>query len=177
MDSLKGVMMKGFIIIVCMIASIVLAAKGFSEKDKLKEDVRFAATIAEMNMMQIQLGSLALRTASSLEVRELGRKMMEENASANEALRSITLKKDILIPDTPAEKKEKRYDQLAKLNGIEFDKEYIQDVLRVNRELIKMCRRESEKGQDAELKSWASLRIQSLEHSIERAKLLKTVMY
>jgi putative membrane protein len=142
----------------------------------LKEDIRFASTVAEVNMMQMQLGSLALRTASSLEVRELGRKMIEENATANEELRKITLQKEILVPDMPGEKREKRYDQLARLEELEFDKAYVQEVVQVNKELIKMCKREFEKGQDPDLKAWASLRMTRLEQSLGRARSLKTVL-
>lgn len=67
----------------------------------------------------------------------------------------------------------KKYDELAKKTGADFDKAYLSAIIDDHKKNIKLFERESKRGDDAELKSWATNTLPTLRHHLEMAQAIE----
>lgn len=67
----------------------------------------------------------------------------------------------------------KKYDELAKKSGVDFDKAYLSAIIDDHKKTIKLFEKESKRGDDAELKSWATNTLPTLRHHLEMAQTIE----
>ncbi|MDP2274995.1 MAG: DUF4142 domain-containing protein [Archangium sp.] len=65
---------------------------------------------------------------------------------------------------------QKKYDDLAKLTGDRFDRQYLGNIIEDHKKSVKLFERESKSGEDAELKSWATNTLPTLKHHLDMAQ-------
>jgi putative membrane protein len=65
-------------------------------------------------------------------------------------------------------------DDLAKLEGAEFNKEYIDDQVEAHEDAVDLFKRYGQEGENADLKAWAAKTLPALEHHYKMAQDLDT---
>jgi putative membrane protein len=133
-------------------------------------DQTFAMKAAQGGMAEVKLGQLAKDHASNSAVKQFGQQMVDDHSKANDELKDLASKKGITLPTDIAAKDQATYDRLSKLNGAEFDRAYMADMVKDHRTDVSEFRRESERGQDSDLKSWAGKTLPTLEHHLQMAE-------
>jgi putative membrane protein len=133
-------------------------------------DSTFAQKAAQGGMAEVKLGELAKDHASNQAVKTFGQRMVDDHTKANDELKSIAGKKGITLPSDLDSKDQATYDRLSKLNGAEFDRAYITDMVKDHRTDVSEFRRESEQGQDPDLKSFAGKTLPTLEEHLKLAE-------
>jgi putative membrane protein len=136
----------------------------------MEKDTEFAVDVADASMLEVKLGGLAQAQGSSLKVRELGLLMFEEQTKMNEELKSLAARKNISLPVTLSEKSQKKYNDLAKKNGADFDKAFAKAMVKGHRDVIALFQREAETGSDNDLREWASGKLPELQHHLSMAE-------
>jgi putative membrane protein len=136
----------------------------------LEDDTEFAVAVADVGMLEVRLGELAQTNASSEKVKELGRTMVTDHSKANEELQGVASQKNISLPGTLSEKSQKEYDDLAQKRGEDFDKAYTDAMVKGHRDVLKKFQKEADDGKDADLKSWASGKLPTLQHHLSMAE-------
>ena len=134
------------------------------------QDVDFAAAAASGGLMEVELGTIAQQNAASAEVKNFGEMMVKDHSKANEELKSLTYQKDIEIPAVPSEEHQEKINKLVKMKGEEFDKEYMELMVKDHEEDIEKFKEQVEKGKDPQLQQWASEKIPVLEMHQDMAK-------
>lgn len=129
-----------------------------------EKDVKFAQAAAEGNIMEIRLGELAQTNGLTAEVKSLGTMMVTDHTKANDELKTLAAKKNISLPSGMSEKAQKHYDMLAKKQGRDFDKAYSKCMVHDHKKDICKFKKEAKKGEEPELKQWASNMLPTLEH-------------
>jgi putative membrane protein len=84
----------------------------------------FVVRAAITNMAEIELGKLALSRSTDTNVQAYARKMIDEHARAQEALKKAAGEAKIAMPATVDDKHRKLQQKLAALGGRDFDQEY-----------------------------------------------------
>ena len=140
------------------------------DSTQIERDTEFAVAAADGGLLEVQLGQLAVANASSPEVKKLGQTMVDEHSKANEELKALAATKNISLPGVLSEKNQKTYEDLAKKSGLEFDKEYSSFMVKDHKEDIDEFKKEAEKGNDSEIKSWAAGKVSTLEHHLMMAE-------
>lgn len=140
------------------------------EDTKREDDTDFAVEAADGGMFEVELGKLAATNASSAEVKKFGQTMVDEHSKANEELKNLAMQKNITLPGALSDKHQKKYDDLAAKKGVEFDKAYMDLMVSDHKDDIDAFKKEADKGNDNEIKMWASGKIPTLEHHLEMAK-------
>ncbi len=126
-------------------------------------DKGFVDKAAAGGMAEVKLSQLALDKGQSPEVKQFARKMVEDHSKANMELKQIAAKKDLTVPTTMDDKHQKIYDRLAKMQGSDFDKEYMKTMATDHDDTVKLFKDQSQNGQDPELKSFAMKTLPVLE--------------
>lgn len=135
-----------------------------------ERDTDFAVEAADGGMFEVQLGQLAVTSASSPQVKQFGQMMVDEHGKANEELKTLAQEKNITLPATLSDKRMEKYNDLAKKSGDEFDEAYIDLMVKDHKEDIDKFKKEADKGNDMAIAAWAAGKIPVLEHHLQMAE-------
>ncbi len=138
--------------------------------NRLTGDNNFATKAAQGGMAEVQLGNLAKEHASSSDVKNFGQQMVDDHTKANDELKSIAAKKNITLPTDLSAKDQATYDRLSKLNGAEFDRAYMKDMVSDHRTDVAEFQHEADHGTDPDLKSFAGKTLPTLQHHLQLAE-------
>jgi putative membrane protein len=134
------------------------------------DDTKFAVAAANGGLLEVQLGKLAQSKGASPKVLEFAKMMVTDHSKANKELMAIAGTKTITLPAILDNKTQKDYDDMAKLEKGEFDKAYIDYMVKDHKEDIEKFQKEADKGKDAELKAFAAKHVPILKHHLEMAQ-------
>lgn len=143
------------------------------EDTNLEDDTEFAVTAAEGGMLEVQLAQLALTKAASPKVKEFAQSMVNDHSKANEELKSLAQTKNITLPSTLSEGRQKDYNDLAEKSGAEFDKAYSEFMVKDHKDDVDKFKKAAEKAEDGDIKSWAAGKVPVLEHHLSMAESLE----
>lgn len=134
-------------------------------------DRRFIETAARGGMAEVELGRLGTEKATSPEVKTFAQMMVDDHSKANDELKTLASQKGVTLPtDTDAKHKAVK-DRLEKLSGDQFDKAFMQEMLKDHKKDVSEFQKQakSTKGDD-EVRSWASKTLPTLEQHLEHAR-------
>ena len=119
-------------------------------------DRKFVEKAASGGMAEVKLGQLAIEKGTSPTVKEFGKRMVDDHGKANDELKEIASKKNFALPTDLDSEAKATYDKLAKLSGTDFDKAYIDAMVKDHDKDVKEFKKEaSTGGVDPDLKAWA----------------------
>lgn len=139
-------------------------------------DTSFARRAAEVGITELKLGQLAQEKGSSKEVKDFGKQMVTDYTKANKKLQDDAQKQKVTLPKEMTKSEQMAYDRLSKLSGQSFDRAYARDMVRYHNSDVSEFQRESEHGQSAWTKSFASGNLPTLRDQVKQAeKMLHAV--
>ena len=133
-------------------------------------DNRFMKKAAQGGMAEVELGRLAEQKAASQDVKNFGQQMVNDHSKANDQLKAIAAKENVDLPNNVSTKQQQEIDRLSKLSGEQFDKAYIQHMLKDHKKDIAEFRKEANNGKDPDVKSFASSTLPKLEQHLQHAQ-------
>jgi putative membrane protein len=142
---------------------------------RLEDDTEFAVNAADGGMREVQLGELAKTKATSQEVKAFADMMVTDHTKANEELKSLAAQKNITLPTTLSDKSRKAMEDLEKKTGKDFDEAYASMMVDDHQKTLDEFKKQADKGNDPELKSWAAGKVPTLEHHLERSKQVEAL--
>ena len=119
------------------------APAALSDKDK-----SFMKEAAQGGMMEVEMGKMAQQKGKSAEVKKIGSTMVADHTKANNELMGIAKRKGVDLSKEKA--------KMTKLNDANFDKEYIDAMVKDHQEDLSAFQGEAKNGSDADVKGFAS---------------------
>jgi putative membrane protein len=115
-------------------------------------DRDFVKQLASANLAAIRLGELAANRGSSIEVRSLGREMVDTHTALSDQLRTSARTEGITLPMARlTDEQAQMYKELSALSGPRFDDAFARDVMALQKEAIANFEYEAEHGRLSEL--------------------------
>lgn len=133
-------------------------------------DYRFATNAASGGMAEVKLGELAQEKASSDAVKAFGKRMVDDHTKAGEKLKESAHAENISLPTELKASDQAAYDRLSKLSGTEFDRAYMQIMVKDHEEDVAEFKKEASDGKNQALKSFAVETLPTLEDHLKLAK-------
>ena len=133
-------------------------------------DADFAKEAAQGGMAEVKLGQLAEDKGSSDEVKQFGKRMVEDHSQANEKLKSVASQTNVKLPTALNKHDQATYDKLSKLSGEEFDRAYARDMVKDHQNDISAFQREADSGRDPSIKQFASETLPTLHDHLKMAR-------
>lgn len=125
-------------------------------ENEKKEDAKFLVNAAEINLEEIELGRLAQNRGITPQVKELGKTMETEHSKSLSDLQSLAAKKQITIPTTLTDDGMSSQKKLADVKGSDFDKEYVDMMVKGHKDAISKFEKISTDGYDSDIRNWAA---------------------
>jgi putative membrane protein len=139
------------------------------EASKNEKDAAFLVNAAEINLMQIKLGQMAVDKGNMKEVKDLGKMMGEEHTKAMKDLQGLAAKKQVTIPTTLTDNGGDAYNKLMKESGKDFDKEYCDMMVDGHKDAIDKFEKAAANSSDQDIKNWAASMLPSLRTHLDQA--------
>lgn len=136
-------------------------------------DKQFVMKAAMGGMLEVKVGKLAQEKGSSSEVKEYGAMMVKDHTKANAELMTLASSKGLTIPSALDAKHENKYEGMTKLSGDDFDKTYLKDMIADHEQTVSLFEAEAKKGDDADLKSFATKTLPTHLAHLEHVRGLK----
>jgi putative membrane protein len=136
----------------------------------LQGDANFAVNAADGGMLEAKLGQLAATNASSGDVKSLGKTMYDDHTKANDELKALAQKDNIMLPAALSDKSQSAYDDLAKKTGKDFDKAFAKQMVDDHKKVIDAFQKEANNGNNADLKAWANGKLPVLQGHLQMSE-------
>ena len=148
--------------------------KKFRDNEKKDDDADFLVDAAESDLMEIELGNLALMNGTNPAVKEFARKLIIDHTNSVNELKPFAEKLQISLPAAITDKGLKKLNDLKGENlGKDFDKRFAGIMVNNHENAITNMQHASEVAHDLAVRTWAINKVPILKGHLEHAKMLK----
>lgn len=133
-------------------------------------DKKFINDAASGGLAEVEMGRLATQKGQSAEVKKFGQRMIDDHTKANNELKQLASSKGITPPKEPNSEEKATMDRLSKLKGEEFDRAYMDDMVKDHTKDVADFEKESTQGADKDVKAFASKTLPTLQDHLRMAQ-------
>lgn len=139
-------------------------------------DRKFMEKAAIGGMAEVQMGTLAKERGMSDEVKSFANRMVTDHGKANDELKQLASSKGVTLPTDVDKQHKGKMDKLAKLQGPDFDRAYMKDMVSDHKKDVSEFKKEAKKAKDSDLQGWASKTLPTLEEHLAMAQKTNDVV-
>jgi putative membrane protein len=151
-------------------AALILA--GSITTAPAKSDTTFLTDAIQINLAEISVGDLAQQKGGSDDVKSFGKMLVDDHTASNMKATSLAQANDVTPPTEPSAADKKKHDELEKLSGAEFDREFAKAMVKGHEEAIAKFEAAS-KGDD-DVAKFAQETLPTLQKHLKTAQSLES---
>jgi putative membrane protein len=168
--------------IILVATGLMFATSAFAQSTSEKTGVNSLAGIApktadfvleaaSSDMFEIQASQMALDHADGV-TKSFAQQMIKDHQKTTADLKHLVDggKVQATLPTSMAPAQQKMLDKLKALKGKKFTKQYRSDQVGAHKDAVDLFKRYGQKGDNADLKAWASRTEPTLEHHLQMAR-------
>jgi putative membrane protein len=104
----------------------------------------FVNDLGIAGLAEVQLGKMASERAGDADVKAFGQMMVKDHSKAGDELKQVASQMQLQVPTQLDQKHKDLSDKLSKLNGAEFDREYMNAMVMGHQEVLGKLRARTE---------------------------------
>src|SRR6185369_10243655 len=139
-------------------------------------DRSFIIKAAQGSMAEVELGRLATQKGSNEAVKSFGQHMVDDHSNINNELSQLASKKKINVPKDIDPQHKAVENRLSKLSGDQFDKAYIDEMVKDHQKNVTVFQKVSTQTTDPELKAWIDKKLPTLQEHLRMAQDIQRTM-
>jgi putative membrane protein len=155
-----------------LIMSVVLILAGSSTQALAKADTAFLTEAIQINLAEISVGDLAQKNGGSDDVKSFGKMLVDDHTASNTKATSLAQANGVTPPTEPKAADKQKHDELAKLSGADFDREFAKAMAKGHEEAISKFEAAS-KGDD-DIAKFAQETLPTLQKHLKTAQTLES---
>lgn len=136
---------------------------------KQERDAGFLVNAASYSMLDTEMSQMALRKASSADVKYLAQMIIGEHAAMQKALQQLAGQKSIVLPSGLGAEQAKRLGQLGALTGPAFDRKYAELLEDSHKTSVDDFETMSDDAYDGDIRAFAANYLAPLKAHLEAA--------
>jgi len=133
-------------------------------------DKAFAMKAAAGGLAEVAFGKLAQQNGSNDQVKQFGSRMVDDHSKANDELKKIASSKGIALPADLDAKHKSEMAKMQKLTGAQFDRAYMDSMVKDHKEDVADFHKESTAGKDSDIKAFAAKTLPTLQDHLKMAQ-------
>ena len=137
-----------------------------------KSEIELLTNIARDGLLEVDLGRLAEKKASSADVKAFAKHMVRDHSEANLKLKTAAARDKVELPTDLTPDQQKKRASLADLSGGAFDKEYISEMCLGHDKAVDAVSKETQIGSGSALK-WAKETLPTIKEHKKEAEQIK----
>ncbi len=148
----------------------VMASKSLSSDDR-----DFMIRAAANGLYEIEVSKLAAEKSQSAAIKRYATTLVRDHTAAKEELRALAVAKPLRIPDDMPDSKKIRLKMFSGATPAEFDEKYVKMVgIEEHEADIELFEKQLDRGQDADVKAFATKMLPKLKMHLAEARKLDT---
>ena len=158
-------------------AAFIPASGAHDAKQDAKPSAQaFLQRAAERQQAEIVFGELAAKRAKDQQVKQFGVRMIEDHRKANAEIQQLASKEGVVLPTELTGKHKDKKEQFARLSGREFDRAYIDYMLRDHHKDVKEFERNVRAMKDPQIQHWAEGTLPLVKQHLRQAQHIAGAM-
>jgi putative membrane protein len=133
----------------------------------------FLPEAADGGMAEVQQGQIAQQKGNTQAVKDFGAMMVHDHSAANDRLKALATQRNVTLPDSVSSKHKQMMQNLNKKSGKEFDRFYINEMVKDHQEDIKEFEQAANKVGDLEVKAFINNTLPTLKTHLDSAKAIQ----
>ena len=154
-------------------ASFATAADKAERGQLSSKDYKFAVKAAQGGMAEVEIGQLAKQKANNPQVKTFAEKMVTDHTKANEELKQIVSKKGAAFPANLPRKENSTFNSLEKATGNDFDKEYVEHIVKDHKKDVKEFEDAAKNADDPDLRAFAQKTLPTLQEHLRQIEQIE----
>jgi len=164
------------LILSCLtLVTLALAPVSHAFADVTSMDKTFVKKAAVGGMTEVDLGKMAQEKGQSQDVKDFGAQMVKDHSANNDELAALAKSKDIMVPDKIDGMHQKLEDSLSAKSGAEFDKAYINAMVKGHTHMLALMKSE-ESSTDPDLKAFATKTSDTVQMHLDMATKIQSTL-
>ena len=140
----------------------------------VSDDVaKFAVKAADAGMREVALGNLAEQKSTNTKIKDFGKMMVKDHTNAGDKLKDIAAQKNISLPSSMSQDDQKDIDDLSKENEKDFDKNYIDMMVKDHKDAVDLFENAAKNSSDSAFKNFAVKTLPTLYKHLGAAKAIQ----
>ncbi len=146
----------------------------FEENNSKEDDAEFLVAAAETDLMEIEIGKLAMSRSTDNNVKEFAKTLVADHTKSAEETKPFAQRLNVTIPMSITEKGKEHYNDLNdKKTAKEFDEKFAELMVKGHEDAVSKMEKAADKANDPEVKAWAAGMVPTLKAHLEHAKTLE----
>lgn len=131
----------------------------------------FVTEAAAGDMFEIESSKLVVERSQDSATKSFAQQMIADHTKTSDELKTLVTggKVKATIPAAMSSSQQSMLDDLKKLNGDDFTKQYHADQQDAHKDAVDLFKRYGDEGDNADLKAWAAKTRPALEHHLKMA--------
>jgi putative membrane protein len=140
------------------------------------ETADFLVKAANGGMTEVKLGEIAKQKAAHEKVKGMGDLMSMDHNRVNNTVKQLATQRNVSLPATVGEDKQKVIDAMAAKTGKEFDRAYVKYMIKDHEDDIALFKRAVDKVNDADVRTFASNTLPKLQEHLDSFKTVQKII-
>jgi putative membrane protein len=135
-----------------------------------RSESSFLKDAAAGGIAEVKFGELAEQNAASERVRNFGKQMVKDHTKMGDEVRSLASTKSVDLPTDMGVKEKVSYKLLSSKKGSDFDRQYVEAMVKDHQNDIAEFEKESTAGKDPDVKALAAKALPTLRKHLQMAE-------
>jgi putative membrane protein len=140
------------------------------------ESSQFLVKAADGGMAEVDMGNMANQKATNEKVKGYGAMLVKDHSAANEQVKALAAQRNVTLPATVSDDNKTRMDDVMKKTGKDFDKAYMDAMIKDHEKDIDMFKDASNKVNDAEVKAFVDNTLPKLQMHLDSARAIRKML-
>ena len=137
----------------------------------------FWTAAADGGLAEVVMGKIAARKSQDPEVKKFAQMMVRDHSKANNELAALAAKQKITLPTDIGPRNKSTIDELNRLTGADFDREYVQAMVDDHETDIQLFEDQADDELDTRAKAFAAKTLPVLRRHLEAIKAIQAKMH
>ena len=133
----------------------------------------FLTKAANSGMAEVQLAKMAQQKATIDAVKSFAAMLERDHTAVGDQVKSFASQRNVTLPSTPSDEKQKMVNDMDKMSGKAFDKEFISMMVKGHNDGISLFEDTKANASDVDIKNFADKTLPTLRKHLDSAKAIQ----
>jgi putative membrane protein len=133
----------------------------------------FLKKVTNSGMAEIQLAKLAQQKATIDAVKNFAAMLERDHSAVNQQVKNLANQRNVALPAVISDDKQKMYNDMDKMTGKAFDKDYISMMVKAHNDGISLFEDTRSNASDIDVKNFADKTLPALKMHLDSAKAIQ----
>jgi putative membrane protein len=133
----------------------------------------FLVKAADAGMAEVAMGQKAQSKAVNARVKDFAAMMVHDHSAANDKVKSFASNRNVMLPDSVSDDHKKMAEDLDKKKGKDFDKAYMDDMVKGHEKVVDMFEKANNNVNDTEVKDFINSTLPTIKAHLDSAKAIR----